>query len=62
MSPRCRYTSVLHADGVRDVAGEADGGAGGKEPNGQTNELLLGMNTMGQIGRQFTQKVSPLSS
>lgn len=43
-----RYKSCLHQDGV----GAKEGG--GKQPNFSDKEMVLGLHTMGQGGRQFT--------
>ena len=48
-----KYKSCLHADGIGEKEAE-EGGEAGKAPVFNPTEMVLGMHTMGQAGRQFT--------
>mmetsp|Transcript_30520 Transcript_30520/g.68438 ORF Transcript_30520/g.68438 Transcript_30520/m.68438 type:complete len:412 (-) Transcript_30520:288-1523(-) len=52
-----KYKSCLHADGIGEPSGEppAEGAKPGKEPVYHQVEMVLGLHTMGQAGRQFTE-------
>jgi hypothetical protein len=52
-----RYKSCLHADGVGEAPPPEEGAApAAAAPNYVECEMLLGVHTMGQAGRQFTER------